>query len=131
VHGYGSPRQQQQQPADSSAGDQQQQQAQEGAQAAAAAAGASGRSLGPSQAAGAAAAAAAAAAGDVPRVKGSGPQLDMMTGRAGFDTGGATKGCKGVSSKQWELGGSGVVRCPVCAACLWAQLLGALGNRPN
>jgi len=75
IHPYGSPaqQQQQQQPADSGTDEQQQGVTQEGAEAAAAAAGASGRSLGPSQAA-------AAAAGDAPRVKGSGPQLDMMTG---------------------------------------------------
>lgn len=87
VHPYSSPskaaqqQRQQQHPADSGADDQQQQATtQEGAEAAAAAAGASGRSLGPSQAAGAAAAAAEAAGGDAPRVKGSGPQLDMLTG---------------------------------------------------
>lgn len=67
----------QQRPADSGAEDEQQQAA-EADEAAAAAAAASGRSLGPSQAA--AAAAAGAAAGDAPRVRGSGPQLDMMTG---------------------------------------------------
>ena len=50
-------------------------------EAAAPAAAASGRSLGPGQAA---AAAAGAAAGEAPRVKGSGPQLDMMTGRHGW-----------------------------------------------
>lgn len=70
-----------QQPADSGVEDTERQQAAAGeaGEAAAAAAAASGRSLGPSQAA--AAAAAAAAGGEAPRVKGSGPQLDMMTGR--------------------------------------------------
>lgn len=77
IHPHATTPSKQQRPADSGAEDEQQQAA-EADEAAAAAAAASGRSLGPSQAA--AAAAAGAAAGDAPRVRGSGPQLDMMTG---------------------------------------------------
>jgi hypothetical protein len=79
IHPHATTPSKQQRPADSGA-EEEQQQAAEAEEAAAAAAAASGRSLGPSQAA---AAVAGAAAGDTPRVKGSGPQLDMMTGVSG------------------------------------------------
>jgi hypothetical protein len=49
----------------------------------------------------------------------------------GGDMGSATRGCKGVSSKQWELGSAGVVQDvagkPVVfrsKACLWAWRVG-------
>jgi hypothetical protein len=52
----------------------------------------------------------------------------------GVDTGSATRGCKGVSSKQWELGSSGVVWgvcvCPGRSGVCWVpyQHIGASVN---